>query len=194
VGLRRRPTTIEVVIETIFLSHRWAGSICQIGTLTPASFRRAFSWSHSGIVACMLYSVLPAVTKIYHLCQKVIIVLLHLETEEFRRQSFVPCVEDSPHPSGVRSGPSGPHGKRQLLLATLAFVELRSERPPASRRAKPTELDGGVVSDAKTSTDRPRTLGHLRCGRKFGLEVWSRDTRGALHYSPHWTKVILLPR
>ena len=83
----------------------------------------------------MLYSVLSAVTEVYHLCQKVIIILLHLETNKFRHQSFVPHVEDSLHPSDVRLDPNEPHGKHQLLLATLAFVKRRYERLLAFRRA-----------------------------------------------------------
>ena len=84
-GFRRWPTTVEVIVETIFLSHRWTRSICRIGMLIPSSFRRMFSWNCSGIVACMLYSVLSAVAKVYHFRQKVIIILLHLEINEFRR-------------------------------------------------------------------------------------------------------------
>jgi len=119
----------------------------------------------------MLYSVLSPVTEVYHLCQKVIIVLLHLEIEGFRRQQLVLCVEDSLHPSGERLGPSGHHGKRQLLLASLPSVKRRCEQLLAFRRAWPIELDGDVINDVETFTDRLRTLGHLCCCGKFGLEV-----------------------
>lgn len=82
-------------------------------------------------------------------------------------------MENSLHPNDVRLGPSELHGKRQLLLATLASVKRRYERLLAFRRAWPIELDGRVVSNAKTSVDRSHTLGHLCCSRKFGLEVRS---------------------
>ena len=83
----------------------------------------------------MLYSVLSPITEVNHFFQKVIIVLLHLEIEGFRRQSFVPRVEDSLRPSGEHLGPSEHHGKRQLLLASLASVKRRSEQLLAFRRA-----------------------------------------------------------
>ena len=121
----------------------------------------------------MLYGVLSPITEVYHLCQKVIVVLLHLEIEGFRRQSFVLRVEDSLRPSGERLGPSERHGKHQLLLASLASVKRRSEQLLAFRRALLIELDGDVINDVKALTDRLRTLGHLCCCGKFGLEVRS---------------------
>ena len=81
----------------------------------------------------MLYSVLSPIAEVYHLCEKVIIVLLHLEIEGFRRQQIVLCVEDLLHPSGEHLGPSVHHGKRQLLLVSLASVKRRSEQLLAFR-------------------------------------------------------------
>ena len=86
----------------------------------------------------MLYSVLSAITEVDHLCQKVIIVLLHLEVEKrrkLRRQLLLSHVENSLHPSDVRLGPSEPHGKRQPPLALLASVKQRFGLLLASQKA-----------------------------------------------------------